>query len=330
MNEENALSVADPNITDKKLQEFKPSPLFSKSLIPKNVKEAMELSTILSKSNLVPKEMIGRPEACFVAIGFGMEIGLPPMQAIQNIMVVNGRPSVWGDAALALIQGSGMVEEWYEDSPGAALQQGYGRAILKLYGKAPVERKFSVDDAKRAGLWGKTGPWSTYPGRMLQMRARSWTIRDAAPGVLKGIQVREEVLDYSENTQINEVKMPERKKTAQDSITAEIVVETNQDTKTTQNTQETPILVENRGIGGSDGTEEMENDAIEPGNAPGDDVGDFKISEERRKQLFQLRAKFKVSLPEVKEYLKNISVSDTSELTNKQADEMAKWIESKK
>lgn len=330
MNDENALSAIDPNITEKKLQEFKPSPLFSKSLIPKNVKEAMELSTILSKSNLVPKEMIGRPEACFVAIGFGMEIGLPPMQAIQNIMVVNGRPSVWGDAALALIQGSGMVEEWYEDSPDTALQQGYGRAILKLYGKPPVERRFSIDDAKRAGLWGKTGPWSTYPGRMLQMRARSWTIRDAAPGVLKGIQVREEVLDYSRDMETSEVKMPERKKPAQDSIPGVIVPETEPSTKTDGNVAGSSNVVEIEAIGEPDATENMANDAIEPGNAPGDDQGEFKISEERRKQLFQLRAKFKIGLPEVKEYLKNISVVDTSELTNKQADAMVEWIIGKK
>lgn len=81
-------------ITEKKIAEFKPLPAFASSLVPTSVKEAMEMATMLSKSNIVPKDFYGKPENCFVAIGFGMEIGLPPLQAIQNIMVVNGRPNL--------------------------------------------------------------------------------------------------------------------------------------------------------------------------------------------------------------------------------------------
>ena len=50
-------------------------------------------------------------------------------------------------------------------------------------------------DAKRAGLWTKAGPWQTYPRRMLQMRARSFALRDAFPDVLKGLISVEEALD---------------------------------------------------------------------------------------------------------------------------------------
>ena len=50
-------------------------------------------------------------------------------------------------------------------------------------------------DAKRAGLFGKAGPWTQYLPRMLQMRARSWNFRDNLADVLKGFSVREEVVD---------------------------------------------------------------------------------------------------------------------------------------
>jgi hypothetical protein len=50
-------------------------------------------------------------------------------------------------------------------------------------------------DAKRAGLWTKAGPWQTYPRRMLQMRARSFALRDAFPDVLKGLISVKEALD---------------------------------------------------------------------------------------------------------------------------------------
>lgn len=67
----------------------------------------------------------------------------------------------------------------------------------------PRVQKFSVKDAKRAGLWGKSGPWSTYPDRMLTMRARSWALRDEFADILKGIIAAEEAQDYpSEQGQV--------------------------------------------------------------------------------------------------------------------------------
>jgi hypothetical protein len=58
-----------------------------------------------------------------------------------------------------------------------------------------ITQSFSRKDAEQAGLWSKPGPWITYPKRMLQMRARSWAIRDAFPDALHGIYVAEEAMD---------------------------------------------------------------------------------------------------------------------------------------
>lgn len=54
-----------------------------------------------------------------------------------------------------------------------------------------------MDDAAKAGLKGKQGPWTQYPKRMMQMRARSWALRDVFPDVLRGMPVAEEVMDYA-------------------------------------------------------------------------------------------------------------------------------------
>ncbi len=205
-------------ITEKKIAEFKPLPSFASNLVPTSVKEAMEMATMLSKSNIVPKDFYGKPENCFVAIGFGMEIGLPPLQAIQNIMVVNGRPSLWGDSVLALVMGSGLCEQFEESSSSEAMKQGFGRCKVKRSGMKEMEVTFSLDDAKKAGLLGKPGPWQQYMGRMLQLRARSWALRDCFPDVLKGIQVREEVDDYQVKRTI---QMPQEKPI----VTAEVVAE---------------------------------------------------------------------------------------------------------
>ena len=131
-------------------------------------------------------------EDIMIAVQHGLEVGLSPMSALQNIAVVNGKPCIYGDAALALCCSHPAfldIEETVEGNTATC--------IVKRRDRSPVVRKFSEADAKKAGLWGKQGPWSSYPARMLQMRARSWALRDAFPDALKGLGVAEEVRDYA-------------------------------------------------------------------------------------------------------------------------------------
>jgi hypothetical protein len=59
-----------------------------------------------------------------------------------------------------------------------------------------------VADAKAAKLWGKSGPWTDYPRRMLKFRARGFVLRDVFGDVLKGLRTAEEVRDYPEERNI--------------------------------------------------------------------------------------------------------------------------------
>jgi hypothetical protein len=61
---------------------------------------------------------------------------------------------------------------------------------------SPSVSRFSVTDAKKASLWGKTGPWTQYPSRMLQLRARGFALRDAFADALRGLVTAEEAQDY--------------------------------------------------------------------------------------------------------------------------------------
>lgn len=159
-------------------------------LSPKTLDEAMKLSSILADSSIVPKDYQGKPGNVLVAIQWGQEIGLPPLQAMQNIAVINGRPSIWGDAVLALVRGSGLLDYINEEVDGDVAS-----CTVKRVGEDPVTRTFSMEDAKTAGLAGKQGPWQQYPKRMLQMRARGFAIRDVFPDVLRGVHIAEEAQD---------------------------------------------------------------------------------------------------------------------------------------
>lgn len=180
------------------------------SLAPQSLDEAMRFADIMSKSAIVPKDYQGNPGNILVAVQWGAEIGLPPLQAMQNIAVVNGRPSIWGDAMIALVKGSGLLESMNED-----IDADHASCTVKRRGEQAVTRTFTMEDAKRAGLSGKQGPWSQYPKRMLQMRARAWALRDVFPDVLKGVYIAEESRDLPEEKDVTaESSTVEETKTA--------------------------------------------------------------------------------------------------------------------
>lgn len=160
------------------------------SLAPQSIDEAIRFAEIMSKSNLVPKDFSGNVGNILVAVQWGMELGLQPMQAMQNIAVINGRPSLWGDAVIALVKSSPACEYVVEEtSDDAAVCR------VKRHGEPEQSRTFTKADALKAGLLNKAGPWTQYPKRMLQMRARSWALRDVFPDVLRGMPIAEELQD---------------------------------------------------------------------------------------------------------------------------------------
>jgi hypothetical protein len=167
------------------------------AIVPQTLDEAYRLGKAICMAGMAPKGM-DTPEKCMIAIMRGMEVGLTPMMALDKIAVVNGRPTIWGDGAIGLVRGSGLCEWVRERVEG----DGDARTAIceaKRRGEPePVIRRFSVSDAKRAGLWGKQGPWQQFPDRMLQMRARAFTLRDGFADVLGGLYLREE-LDNGED-----------------------------------------------------------------------------------------------------------------------------------
>ena len=155
--------------------------------------QAMQYAKLISDSDLAPKDYRGKPGNVLIAMQFGAEIGLKPMQAIQNIAVINGRPCVWGDAMIAIVQNHPMCEYIKEGS------EPDGTTYCTVKRKNEEEEytiRFSKEDAKKANLLGKPGPWTQYPQRMMQMRARAFALRDKFSDVLKGLSIAEEVQDY--------------------------------------------------------------------------------------------------------------------------------------
>ncbi|MBK2125892.1 hypothetical protein [Fangia hongkongensis] len=162
---------------------------------PQNMSEAMQYADMVANSSMVPNQYRNKPGDILIAMQMGAELGLKPIQSLQNIAVINGRPTIWGDALLAIAQGSASCEYVHESFDENTMT---ATCTAKRVGYPETVRTFSQSDAKKAGLMSKKGVWEQYPKRMMQMRARAFALRDAFAAELRGIQVSEEVNDYKE------------------------------------------------------------------------------------------------------------------------------------
>jgi hypothetical protein len=174
----------------------------STPLSPTTFAEAERFAQMMAKSTMVPPDYRGKPENIMFAMQFGAELGLSPLQSLQSISNINGKWAVYGDALLAIVLASPLCEDVIERLDG---EDDNLRAICEARrrGAAPKVQMFSVADAKKASLWGKQGPWTQYPRRMLQWRARGFALRDAFPDLLRGVITVEEARDIPESGMVD-------------------------------------------------------------------------------------------------------------------------------
>ena len=177
------------------------------TLAPRDLAEAMEFSKLIAQSGIVPKDYQGKPANVLVAVQLGMELGLAPMQAMQSIAVINGRPSIFGDGMLAICMAHPAFIDIKEtnDNEGAT-------CTVRRRGREPVTHSFTRADAEQAGLLNKD-IWKLYTRRMMQMRARAFALRDCFPDALRGIACYEEARDFERDmgeAQVVEETPPDR------------------------------------------------------------------------------------------------------------------------
>jgi len=173
------------------------------ALQPADMTDAMKMAEMLAKSNMVPKNYKNQPGDTLVAMMMGSELGLNPIQSLQNIAVINGRPCIWGDALLALVQNHpsfGSIVETFDNATMTAT------CTVTRKGSQPHTQTYSKEDAITARLWEKQGTWQQYPKRMLAMRARGFALRNQFADALLGLITAEEAEDYPDDgAQLNVV-----------------------------------------------------------------------------------------------------------------------------
>jgi hypothetical protein len=188
---------------------------FALAAVPANPSEAFALCERLAKSELVPKGFQGKPNDIFVAGMMGSRLGLDLFSSLSGIAVVNGRATLWGDSMLAVCQSR---SDWGGMTVSFADEDKDPTCIVTVTrnGMPPYSAQFSMSDAKRAGLSGKAGPWTQYPRRMLELRARAFALRGAFADALSGFHAREEmddVVDVTASATVHTDPKPAKRRT---------------------------------------------------------------------------------------------------------------------
>lgn len=160
----------------------------------RSLEDAFRFATMVCRSGCAPRSM-DSPEKVLVAIQTGLEAGLTPLKALQSVVVINGLPSWKGDSALALVRDSGKMEWFRKGHTGEGEETVYWVESKRRDEPDAVRHEFGVKHAKKAALWGKAGPWSQYPGRMLYYRALGFHLRDQYSDVLMGLTTEHEAMD---------------------------------------------------------------------------------------------------------------------------------------
>lgn len=262
---------------------------------PVTVQDGMELAAWIAKSDLAPRDYKDKPQNVLIAMQMGLEVGLSPMQSLQNIAVINGRPSIWGDSMLALCQNHRDFESINENDS----TNDVGVCVVKRRGMEPQRREFRVEDAKKAGLWGKQGPWQTAPARMLKLRARAFALRDTFADALRGLQSAEEMRDIVDTVVVSSTKppvaVPQRK--------SEVVVAETQSQAIAQKGKDVP--------------------------APGLENGKGYITYQDARRFFAIANSTGKTEEEIKDYLLSINVKKTIEMPVELYNAACEWASQK-
>lgn len=161
-------------------------------LMPVAMNDKLALADTLAKSGLVPSALKTK-EQVFVSLQWGHELGLSPMVAVNNIAVINGKPTLGADIQYALVRAHSEYAgiKWLRQDAEVAeceVSRNNGKFTETFRGY------FDMKMAAAAGLNGKDN-WKKYPARMLKHRAQSFALRDAFPDVLAGVYTPEEMTE---------------------------------------------------------------------------------------------------------------------------------------
>ena len=160
---------------------------------------SFKTARMLSSSAMVPTQYRNSPENCLVAIDIANRIGVSPLMVMQNLYVVQGKPSWSGSFCAAAVNGSRRFSELeyvFVGEPGQPSYGCYATAVRLSNGSRCESEVVTMAMAAAEGWLNKGGSkWKTMPKQMLMYRAAAFFARVHCPDILLGYKTMEEIQD---------------------------------------------------------------------------------------------------------------------------------------
>ncbi len=180
-------------------------------IVPQSFEDVQRLATMavasgLWKGDRKDTDQQKHAKAC-MAIMQGLECGVPPMQAVQSIAVINGKCVMYGDLLTALLWANGFDIDQTITGQGdhrtatCTITRPNGKKITRTFSRADAKKARLFDDRPTVkkqwdGKWEEKpndSPWFKFEDRMLGWRALGYCQKDGASDVTKGLMIREDV-----------------------------------------------------------------------------------------------------------------------------------------
>jgi len=157
-------------------------------------------------SNLVPTTFKGDVGACLIALNMANRMGADPLQVMQSLYIVHGKPSFSSAFLIACFNQSGRYTAIRYRMSGERDTDSWGCTAItteRSTGEAIEGVTVTIGMAKAEGWYTKTGSkWKTMPELMLRYRSAAFLIRSVAPEIALGFQTTEEVIDITDKVQV--------------------------------------------------------------------------------------------------------------------------------
>lgn len=157
------------------------------------MREYVQLAEAIHRTEMVPQSLRGRPDAVLAVALAGYELGIGPMQALQSINIIKGRPSVSPELMRALVQAQGhtiIVQATDTEAKARCRRKEWPADLWTDY-------RWTLDDARRAGLLrGGDSSWEKFPRAMLSARVTSEACRIDFADVIAGMSYTPEEVEH--------------------------------------------------------------------------------------------------------------------------------------
>lgn len=159
---------------------------------------ATQMAKALSESTVVPKEYQGNFANGLVAIEIAQRLQTSPLMVMQNLNIIQGRPSWSAQFLIASVNASGKydMELQFEEKRDTKGKPFSCQCWTVRKGRRVDGIVIDMDMANAEGWVQKNGSkWKTMPQVMLRYRAASFFARMNCPELTLGFYSKEEVID---------------------------------------------------------------------------------------------------------------------------------------